>query len=290
VRILDGYLESVIYLYPSRSDAKDGKAAGGSGFLVLVQSKGLPEYGYVYAVTNKHVVEQGARTIRFNTNEGGIDLLETHIDDWERPSADDLAVMMLPLGDNRKHNVVAEDRFVTKELIDGTRIGPGDEVFLVGRFMDHQGLQCNTPSVRFGNISMMPGEPVRRSDQSKQESFLVDLRSLSGYSGSPAFVYISPAELPYRRVKPGAEIYGCGPWLLGVDWGHLPNWLDLVYKSDKGSKHPDGLGVASNAGMAGIVPAWKLTELLHSEDLERQRQKMDEIIKAGPTVSEAQIG
>jgi hypothetical protein len=275
--IHEAYLNSVIYLYRSSADAKEGIAAGGSGFLVAMRFEELPENWYLYAVTNKHVVENAqARTIRFNTIEGGIDILETGIDEWERPSADDLAVRMIPWEDSHRHHFIREEQFVTKDLIEGMRIGPGDQVFLVGRFIDNRGLQHYTPSVRFGNISMMPGEPVLRSDGSRQESFLVDLRSLSGYSGSPAFVYISPGELGYRRVSPGfadGVAYGCGPWLLGVDWGHIHNWLDLVYKSDKDSKHPDDLGVTSNAGMAGIVPAWKLSELLHSEQLKMQRKE-----------------
>lgn len=282
-RIPEGYLDSVIYLYRSSTEAKEGRASGGSGFLVGVPSEGQPELGhYVYAVTNKHVVEQaGARTIRLNTIEGGIDILETDIDEWERPSADDLAVRMISLSDIHSYSFVKEDRFVTKELIQHMGIGPGDEVFVVGRFIDHQGLQCNTPSVRFGNISMMPGEPVIRSDDgSKQDSFLVDLRSMSGYSGSPAFAYIFPSDLPYRTGGRGFDdVYGCGPWLLGVDWGHIDNWLDLVHRSDRRGKllgDLKELGVSSNAGMAGIVPAWKLAELLHCEDLTIRRREQDE--------------
>jgi hypothetical protein len=36
------------------------------------------------------------------------------------------------------------------------RIFPGDEVFLYGRLVTHDGQQRNKPVVRFGNISMFP--------------------------------------------------------------------------------------------------------------------------------------
>jgi hypothetical protein len=64
-----------------------------------------------------------------------------------------------------------------------------------------------------------------------------------------------------------------------VDWGHLPNWNTLVFKADKQTPHPDGLGVNANAGMAGLVPAWKLAQLLHSDDLNMQRKELDETIR-----------
>src|ERR1035438_6289085 len=122
--INEAYLDSVIYLYGSSADAKEGIAAGGSGFLVGIRSEELPENWYLYAVTNKHVVENAqARTIRFNTIEGGIDILETGIDEWERPSADDLAVRMIPWKDSHRHHFIPEEQFVTKDLIEGMRIG-----------------------------------------------------------------------------------------------------------------------------------------------------------------------
>src|SRR5260370_1057024 len=66
----------------------------------------------------------------------------------------------------------------------------GGSGFLVGRFVNHEGRQKNSPSVRFGNLAMMPGEPVyhKHSESQGEESFLVDIRTISGYSGSPVFV------------------------------------------------------------------------------------------------------
>ena len=51
-----------------------------------------------------------------------------------------------------------------------------------------------------------------------QESFLVEVRSIGGYSGSPVFVFIPPAS-PREGVKdwvPHGILRSHGPWLLGL--------------------------------------------------------------------------
>jgi len=181
---------------------------------------------------------------------------------------------LLRLDQSHLFRYIHTDRFITLEKINAYKLGPGDGVFLIGRFVNHEGRDSNTPAVRFGNIAMMPGPPVERQDGSLQDSFLVDMRSISGYSGSPAFTYIPAPELGFRRIRhanePRTDI---GPWLLGVDWGHLQRLEDVVDRN--GGKHPDGLCVSSNTGMAGIVPAWKLYDLLYSEGLQAERKELD---------------
>jgi hypothetical protein len=60
--------------------------------------------------------------------------------------------------------------------------------------MDHAGKFENMPSVRFGNISMLPNEREPIEDDNlklrrNQVGYLVEARSRSGYSGSPVFIY-----------------------------------------------------------------------------------------------------
>ncbi len=73
-RISDHTLECVIYLYRSTHEAMEGINIGGSGFLVAMPSDSLRVFSYfVYAVTNKHVIQGGASFIRLNTFEGQMD-------------------------------------------------------------------------------------------------------------------------------------------------------------------------------------------------------------------------
>jgi hypothetical protein len=273
-------LESVIYLYPSEKAAKNGDWIGGSGFLVGFPSEDAPDkWGYIYAVTNRHVVENAqSRTLRINTRDGKVDIISTDFEDWTCSTSDDLAVTMVNVNrEKHKFSHVDATGLIDQTVIDQLLIGPGDEVFMPGRLISHDGRQTNTPCVRFGNISMMPQEPVLREDGSNQDSFLVDMRSISGYSGSPAFVFIPPSDWPSRRLRlhPDENRRLAKYWLLGVDWGNLPLWTDVVFKADKQTRHPDELGVNSHSGLAGVVPAWKLRELLNERNLILERRELD---------------
>src|SRR5437870_9985694 len=60
-RIHEQFLDIAIYLYLNERAARTGLAAGGSGFLVWVESETYPELRHYYAVTNQHVIEDGAK-------------------------------------------------------------------------------------------------------------------------------------------------------------------------------------------------------------------------------------
>ena len=80
---------------------------------------------------------------------------------------------------------------VTREYKEHDKIGPGDDAFMVGRFVSHQGLNKSVPAVRFGNISMDPA-PIKQVNGELADSYCIDMRSRPGYSGSPVFVYRTP--------------------------------------------------------------------------------------------------
>jgi hypothetical protein len=195
--------------------------------------------------------------------------------DWtDHPDLDDLSILPIQI-DISKHKIKAipATMFITKEIIEAHNIGPGDEAYMLGRFVAHDGKQKNTPSARFGNISMMPGEPISRSDGLSQESFLLEMRSLNGYSGSPTFVHIPPFSYRPRTKELKTDFY---TWLLGVDWGHLYTKEEVVDIKD--NRLQDRLFVKRNSGKTGIVPAWKLLELLELEKFALQRKKLDELM------------
>src|SRR5439155_21246754 len=111
------------------------------------------------------------------------------------PRGDDLAIagpILLPK-ERFASRSISRDSFITAHDLEEYNVGPGDEVFLVGRFVSHDGQLRNTPVVRVGSIAMMPGEPVRQELRSfDQLSYLIEARSLSGFSGSPVLLYIPP--------------------------------------------------------------------------------------------------
>jgi len=298
-RIPNQFLDCSIFLYDSVKAAQDGEGFGGSGFLVHVPSK---HEGWVhpYAVTNRHIIDHGFHVLRLNTVDGRTDTISTEPESWFlHPDDDDIAILPIEMeGKKFKWFSIATTHFITPDIIANYRVGPGDEAFLIGRLITVEGRQRNTPVVRFGNISMMAdaSEPIIREDGQEQESFLVECRSLSGFSGSPVFVSTSqtydsnntPQITEWGESIPTAEpetgglkiefisVSGTfGPWLLGIDWGHLPLWKPVYEKQHK--TKTDYI-VDANTGIACVVPSWRILDLLNQRELVRERKRDDEEI------------
>lgn len=276
-RIADYFLNCVIYLYPSLEAAQESKNVGGSGFILGVRSKTHPEVFYTYAVTNAHVINGGCPVIRLNRKDGTLDYIVKSDTEWTRhPNLDDLAISPIVL-DQEKHKIdfwISDEMFLDKEKIKELDIGIGDEVFIAGRFQLVSGKLQNNPTLRFGNIAQMPNEPILRPDGIDQESYLVECHSISGFSGSPVFVTIPPF-----AHRPNSDSIS-STWhklFLGIDWSHLPV-IEYVEKKDKSSNkwvdNPD-LRVEGNSAMMGVIPAWKLRELIDLPEFMNARDERD---------------
>lgn len=292
------FLDCSVYFYDSEQAARDGERSGGSGFLVHIPSehKGMV---HLYAVTNKHVIDKGSQVLRINTVEGGIGIITSQRDSWwDHPDGYDVSVLPIEMeGERFRWFSVGINKFITRDIVNDYQLGPGDDAFLIGRLVTPWGQQRNIPAVRFGNISMMadPNELVRGYGGVEQECFFVDCRSLSGFSGSPVFVsttraYFSdehyPKDLMPEAQGPSEEGIGLtitrvitqgtfGPWLLGIDWGHLPLWRS-VYEKDE--ETCTDYKVEQNTGIACVLPAWHILNLLNERELVMQRKRDDDEI------------
>jgi hypothetical protein len=285
-RISDDFLHCCIYLYPSEKDAEEGIKIGGSGFLVAVPCKKLPGSNFIYAVTNRHVIESGNTVVRLNTVDGKTDIFDLNERSWSfHPDGDDLAIAGLPPLDEKIHRyklLSQESHFITREIIQELNVGPGDDTFVVGRFINQEGRQRNLPSVRFGHLAQMPPEPIRQRRGMTffdQESFIVEAKSIGGYSGSPVMVAFNPTlQRPERNGLTSNRAY-----LLGVGWGYITDWMPIC--DQNGSPIANGYQVQSNTGMMGVVPAWKLTDFLnHPANVTHRNNKEDEILKQNATL------
>jgi hypothetical protein len=258
--ITDETMDAVVFLFASEEDAQDGKGQGGSGFLVSIETPKGREY--LYAVTNDHVIHR-CPWVRL-TSRGRY---PPHIlkPEWEsHPDGDDLAIA--PLGFTSQflgYHGISRKSFLRKEWLSPTRpFGYGSEIFFLGRFLDREGREVNEPVARFGHIALSPPTEVYQDDRAFwQESFMVEARSVSGFSGSA--VVVMDEEYGGRHfgfleveldVEP-ADVFGS--LLLGIDWGH----------KSRSSQH---------SGMSYVVPAWKLAEMLDSEEHVAVRKKEDE--------------
>ena len=122
-------LHSVFFLYAVEDDARLGRNARGTGFLVGYD-------GDIYGVTNRHVArDSGASTIRLRSRVG-FEVINLSPEDWEIiPGGDDVAATNLPL-DARPllSRPISANEFVEARDDD---IGVGENVFMLGLFVDH---------------------------------------------------------------------------------------------------------------------------------------------------------
>jgi len=278
-------LQCVFYLYPTLESAQAGREIGGTGFFVGVQLEVNKPWQQIYAVTNRHcILKSGLEVVlRINKADGTLDYLSTRANDWKsHPDLHDVAVLAIELNHEHEYNFVGSDLFfITPERLHQRNICPGDDVFMVGRLIGQDGKQNNLPTVRFGNISRMTGEPIEDEHGIGQDSFLVEMRSFSGYSGSPVFLYINPTlARPPHFMTPVNHPYNQpqhGPWLLGIDWCHIPNFKPVLEENRKTAIKPNRW-VEVNSGIAGVVPAWHIQAVFELPELVMQRKETDKRI------------
>jgi hypothetical protein len=139
---------------------------------------------------------------------------------------------------------------------------------------------------RFGEIAMMPFEPiVIESGDSRREqiAFLVEARSLPGYSGSPVFVQVGG-----KRPGGFTLMSTQGPYLLGIDCAHTKEWEPVFEKQSHGPpKKTEAYTIKASTGYMVVVPAWKLLELLELPELVAQRKTDWERIKSARSDGQA---
>jgi len=173
--------------------------------------------------------------------------------------------MFLSLGDSRNLDV-----------------GPGDDTFTVGRFIGHDGKESNLPVVRFGNIAMLPQQPLELEHLGPQNVFLIESRIMPGYSGSPVFLNIPPWELRESAPRiPGAPAYQYeSPFeakqpdvslrqSLGKDLGSPGDRLGRIryYTRLLGIT----TGFIEKTAMMLAIPSWELLDLLNYPEIQEQR-------------------
>ena len=275
------WLDAIFYLYPSEKAALSSQRVGGSGFLMSMDPSpawGLPPaYGHLYAVTNQHNIDGGFTVLRVNTQAGQVDTLPLERKHWfPHPDNDDIAVA--PIGLNQtifRFTFIPWEMAVAPDLFETEDLSIGDEAFLLGRFVDRDGKTSNTPVLRFGSIAQVDGDPVFQKERGHyQDSILVEVRSLSGFSGSPVFAYRGARVGPGKDDPNEAVIIpqvGTRVYLLGVNWGSQP-WTAPVKDEITDKDVNPSQYVRTPSGMAFVVPIWKLAAVLADPFLVQARE------------------
>jgi hypothetical protein len=167
----------------------------------------------------------------------------------------------------------------TKDVIANEAIGIGDSVFLTGLFTALTGERRNIPIVRVGNIAAMPEEPVNLAGFGDAEAYLVEVRSIGGLSECPVFVHlgllrVSPAGHPIFAPDDQGLRTTSGPfYLFRLMHSH---WSSRTFQ-DMSAEEKDWIGKSINLGIAIVVPATKILEVINQPLLlEIQKKLLEE--------------
>jgi hypothetical protein len=199
-RLNDRFKHMAFFLYAKNPDPKKGPIGPlGTGFFVGLEGSGGWYLTHTYAVTCKHVaVKSGASILRINTKDGGHRFIELEPHEWEfiRGGDDACAIDVTDrLTEQDEYSVVLPSMIATKDFIANDYVEIGEDGFMLGLFADHSGTKQNLIAARFGNLSLLAhdDEPIEQPHRIKRPSHIFDMRSRPGFSGSPVFVYRTPA-------------------------------------------------------------------------------------------------
>jgi hypothetical protein len=158
----------------------------------------------------------------------------------------------------------------TAEIIAEQKIGPGEEIAVIGLFRSHHGIDKAIPVVRVGHISVMREEPVHTKYCGYIDAYLVEVMSIGGLSGSPVFVSMPPMRIVDLKVQmtDAKQFY-----LLGLMHGHFD--IRNLNEDAVSDGEQDALG-SINTGLGVVVPVEKIIETMMQPGLSEMRRKTAE--------------
>ena len=248
----------------------------GTAFFVGVKKPTEPTTFTVYLITAKHVLYKPDTTefidkvhVRINKRGGGSEVStipitvegdNKNIFFHSDPSVDVVAIPFLPDQTRFDFKFLPDEFITTQEDYDNLKIREGSDVFFTGLFTPYLGSEKNYPVVRFGRIALVTDEKIEW--QGKQMSlYLIEAGSYGGNSGAPVFFYFGSDRTP-GMLTVGKPILK----LAGVMQGTFRDAQEIKIIETK--KTPISV---SNMGIAAIVPAYKVHELLFSKEMKRRR-------------------
>lgn len=259
------------FLYVDLPDEGTGvirRQAAASAFFIGVPVDDAGENLAVYLVTARHVVQE-ARAIspliaRVNSADGFRDYSISD-DAWVTHRSSDVAVVPVSpaiVSPPSEGILIPISEFISDRhsfFKSRDKVWMGDPVYFVGFFNQYPGKGRNEPVLRFGNVSLVPEHPIEitmpDATRLNVEAYLVEARSWGGHSGSPAFLA--------REMGPSG--------FLGLVSGHYTIPEKVVLRGDLADEGSATLPV--NAGMAIVIPAQHIVDLLMQEELVEGREK-----------------
>lgn len=251
----------------------------GTAFFVAIPHPKNDNVAFSYMVTAKHVLQTEDRKawqqsiyVRLNKlNNESIILQMPIIISGEKKTVYlhpdntvDIAVIPVRIGAIEGVDVktVPSNMITTKEDFINLHIEEGSEVFFTGLFYPYVGAQKNYPIVRFGRVSLITNEKIKFVDY-EANLYLIETGSYGGNSGSPVYFYLG-IDRSLGAVSLGPPIFK----LAGVMSGTFRDVQKVeIIETSKIPIAPSSMGIAA------VVPAYKLYELLFGDELKTIRER-----------------
>ncbi|MGI8427256.1 MAG: hypothetical protein ACR2M4_11835 [Actinomycetota bacterium] len=170
----------------------------------------------------------------------------------------------------------------------------GDEVFMVGRFSGVHDDPQNNPVARFGYIASLPLELAHGPYY--HQSYLVEMRSINQYSGSPVFSYVPKTEVladldreeALKNISFSSAVNALKgkPMVLGVDVGHLEERVRCDAEDTENFRTLK-LSMLMNSVMSVVTPADYILEMLKMPDWEKHREQEESV--AAKSIAESNV-
>lgn len=300
-----------------QEDGSLKRIPGGTAFQVLLiddDGKGA----WPYFVTARHNIENSSQDkiyVRVNNDyrsESGYVDAETRRDQWIKHDTADVAILSLHHLPPARQGVgvkiagvdlkafidldVYKDPRLPKGLLahaGGIQIDVGDDVFIMGLFVQRPGKERNLPIARFGAISRMPHEPIRMEREPgayfDAQAYLVEVKSWGGHSGSPVFWTIP---ISVTMQTPTGEFLHRQEWARGL-LGLVSAHDDIRQKAERSGEFHNLAGdiiTKANSGIAIVTPATAIKELIMREDVVKDRELRRRLAKSDEPIPTMDTG
>jgi len=244
----------------------------GTGFFVGLKNLSKPGVFNLCLVTPKHALYQPGTTqfldtiyIRLNKKGGGSELAAIPIRAQGKsktvfmhsdPSVDLVAMPILP--DQKRYDLkfIPDQLILSKETSVNLNIYEGFEVFFPSLFFSAFGSGGTYPFIRFGRFALITDEKIAWQGK-PTDLYLIETGSYGGNSGAPVFFYMENNRGPGGQ--PDLKLAG----IIQGTFCDAPREIRII---EKNASIP-----FSNMGIAGVIPSYKLYEVLFSEEMKRKR-------------------
>ena len=241
----------------------------GTGFFVGLKNPSKQNNFSLYLVTAKHVLCTPGATqvldkiyIRLNKKGGGSEIGGIPLSAqgakktvfFHTDTSVDLAVIPV-LPDEKKFDFkfISDEYIMPKEEFTNRILYEGAEVFFPSLFFPYTGVGELYPCVRFGRVALLTDKKIEWQGKSA-DIYLAETGSCGGNIGAPVFFY------PVSGGQPILKLAG----IMERSFGNEP--LEIKIIEQRKASIP-----FSNVGISAVIPAYKLYEVLFSEELKQQR-------------------